>query len=584
MEKRSTVVEDWGSVGVMQSNDETQRPPTVPGFSVRRLLGTGGAATVWLIRRAGAASPQMRSLPEEIALKLPHGGPEPHTIPRAETDAPTQAQSQAAPEDIRAELQAMEPLRHPHIVRAYGAVQTSRGTGLLLEPYTGGSLSALIRAEGRIGPGELVTVLSPVAEATAHLHGLGAVHGDISAGNILLAPDGRPALADLGEAQLLGTSLSERGTPGFMAPEREDLMRENLRRSQQEERSLSRRLARDLAPEADVYSLAAVCWFALTGERPPRVRERMPLSAHCPQAPPRLVRLLEEALAEHPEDRPSAGEFAHDLFRAAPAQPVDLSAHVDDEVLPELPTRLPDPQDGPRLRLSGAVRSRAVLAAAAAALLLGLGAAVWWGTSGDDVADSAVGHAEGTREADDLTPDPEAADTPEAHEALELLAQDEPVDALDGIVELRSEALSDPSSDLPQTYTVDDSPALTAERELMDTLHASQITYEDPALRIEPLDGTAEAPTTGDSHEIVAAAEDESVLDVRVSVYDVRTDQLHSQDVRLVLHRVEGRWLLYEVQDLDPLGVDAEDQSSPETESGPDGRRRPDGEAGADGA
>lgn len=554
---------------VVHSRDQTHRPPTVPGFSVQRLLGIGGAATVWLIRREGQAPPQMRGLPEEIALKLPHGGPDSH--PRPATHAETA--------DIRAELQAMEPLRHPHIVRAYGAVRTSRGTGLLLEAYTGGSLNALIAAEGRISPGALVTVLSPVAEATAHLHSLGAVHGDISAGNILLAPDGRPALADLGEAQLLGTSLSERGTPGFMAPEREDLMRRHRMRGQQEARSLSRRLANDLASETDVYSLAAVCWFALTGESPPPVRERMPLSAHCPEASPRLVSLLEEGLAAHPEDRPTAAEFAHDLFRAATAQPIDLSAHVDDEVLPELPTRLPESQDSRRRRIGRILRSRTLLFATASALVIGLGGALWWGTSvGGDV--EPVGdRGEGARGTDGSTL---AEDAPEAREALELLAAEEPMDALQGIVRLRSEALSDPSSALPELYTVEESPALTAERELMDTLHADQITYEDPALRVEPLDGLLETPDTGDSGEDLAASEDEAALDVRVSVYDIGTDELHTQDVRLILRRIEGRWLLYEVQDLE--GPETVEGAAGDVDASADGDAAADGDTGSEDA
>lgn len=522
----------------MQSNDETQRPPTVPGFSVRRLLGVGGAASVWLIRTDGAtgAVPQMRDLPVELALKLPHGG----------SDSPSSAGSQGEVADIRVELQAMEPLRHPYIVRAYAAVPTSRGTGLLLDAYTGGSLSALIRAEGSISPGELVTVLSPIAEATAHLHSLGAVHGDISAGNILLAPDGRPALADLGETQLLGTPLSERGTPGFMAPEREDLMRAPLTRAQHERDPLSRRLASDLASEADVYSLAAVCWFALTGGPPSPGRERAPLSTLCPEAPPRLVGLLEEALAEHPEDRPTAAEFAHDLFRVAAAEPVDLSPHVDDEVLPELPTRLPVPRDGPGRRLSCALRSRSAVAVAAAALVLGAGGSLWWGISGGSDADPVRSHGETPQDGRDAMLQPDAA------EARELLAAEDPVDALEGIIRLRSGALSDPSSDLPETYTVEESPALTAERELMDTLHAAQVTYDDPALRMEPLDGAQGGLTQeGPAQEGPGGSEHETHLDVRVTAHDARTDQLDSQDVRLVLHRVDGRWLLYEVQELE---------------------------------
>lgn len=528
---------NWGIVGVMQSNlesqstldsqcdSERQPAPAVPGFSVRRLLGIGGQAAVWLVR----AERRRPGLPEELALKVPR------------RSSAGDAASQAEPADIRAELQAMEPLRHPHIVRAYGAVPTSVGPGLLLDAYTGGALSGLIRAEGRIGPGELVTAMSPIAEAVAHLQSQGAVHGDISAGNVLLAPDGRPALADLGEAQLLGTPLSERGTPGFMAPEREDLIR-----GHDAGRSLSRRLASDLASEADVYSLAAVCWYALTGEAPVTGRDRPPLSALCSEAPEPLVGLLEEGLSEHPEGRPTAAEFAHDLFCAAPAQPLDLSAHVEDEVLPELPTRLPDPRDRPRAPLGRMLRSRVGVIAAACALVLGTGGWLWW----SGLESSAVqGHGEMVQSARDGISEAEVL------EALERLTAADPEQALEGIAALRTAALSEPGSDLAQVYTVEGSPALSADRELMDSLLAEEISYVGQQMEMEILDadpvssapvGEGELSEPDDGLE----SDEEAALDVRVSAQDFHSEQLHTQEVRLILQRHGDRWLLYEVREL----------------------------------
>ena len=183
---------------------------------------------------------------------------------------------------------------------------------------------------------------------------------------------------------------------------------------------------------------------------------------------------------------------------------------------------------------------------AAAALVLGAGGSLWWGISGGSDADPVRSHGETPQDGRDAMLQPDAA------EARELLAAEDPVDALEGIIRLRSGALSDPSSDLPETYTVEESPALTAERELMDTLHAAQVTYDDPALRMEPLDGAQEGLTQeGPAQEGPGGSEHETHLDVRVTAHDARTDQLDSQDVRLVLHRVDGRWLLYEVQELE---------------------------------
>lgn len=533
----------------MESNDETELTPSVPGFAVRRRLGVGGGSTVWLLRvqqRTG----RFRDLPEEVALKLPRGGSigKPQQGSGQEEEGQQEAQgSNGRLADIRAELHAMEPLRHEHIVRVYGAVETSQGTGLLLEPYAAGSLSAVVRAEGGLSPGQLVTAATPVAQALEHLHAQGAAHGDVSPGNILLAPDGRPALADLGEAQLLGMSQSARGTEGFLAPEREDLVHDDRRL-----RSRARQLASRLAPEADVYSLAAVCWFVLTGEPPLPERERPPLTTLCAQAPLRLVTLLEDGLSTLPEDRPTAAEFAHDLYRAVAAEPLDLGAHVNDEVLPELPTRLP--HRAPERRWQRPRRS-AVLAASAAVLLVALGVTAWsWWGSSEEAQDSERQEGElsteqaGLPEEEGLPGTEKSKTEPPDHElqaaeeqALALLDTEDPIDALEGIARLRTAALEHAEPVAVERYTVPDSPAHEAELDLLKKLGESGTSYSGPPLEIEPI--------TGEAEPLQDAAAQVSV-EVTVTAQDFVSTHMHQQEVTLVLHRAEGRWMLYEVHEL----------------------------------
>lgn len=542
----------------MESNDETELTPSVPGFAVRRQLGEGGGSTVWLLRvqqRTG----RFRDLPDEVALKLPRGGSggEPQQSPgqqeegqgREGREEAERSRGQLA--DIRAELHAMEPLRHEHIVRVYGAVETSQGTGLLLEAYAGGPLSAVVRAEGGLSPGQLVTAATPVAQALAHLHTQGAAHGDISPGNILLAPDGRPALADLGEAQLLGMPQSARGTEGFLAPEREDLVREDRRL-----RSRARHVASRLAPEADVYSLAAVCWFVLTGEPPLPERERPPLPTLCAQAPPRLVALLEDGLSALPEDRPTAAEFAHDLYRAVPAEPLDLGAHVNDEVLPELPTRLPFQRPERRWY---ARRRCAVLAASAAVVLVlvlvvsGAASWAWWGDSEEAQGSEPAGEEPSTeqmqRSTEEGLPEPEQPRTepPDqelqaaGEQALALLDAEDPLEALEGIARLRTAAMGHLEPAAVESYTVPGSPALEAELHLLEELGESGTSYSGPPLEIEPITGEAEPLSDDDSQVSV---------EVTVTAQDFASTHMHQQEVALVLYRTDGRWMLYEVREL----------------------------------
>ena len=91
---------------------------------------------------------------------------------------------------------------------------------LVLDLVDGGSYAAVVAARGHLHPGEVVTALSPVSRAVAHLHALGVVHADLSPGNVLFTREGRPMVSDLGVARLFGEQPETlHGTEGFTAPE-----------------------------------------------------------------------------------------------------------------------------------------------------------------------------------------------------------------------------------------------------------------------------------------------------------------------------------------------------------------------------
>ncbi|GFZ80422.1 protein kinase domain-containing protein [Nesterenkonia alkaliphila] len=268
-------------------------PPRIPGLSTLRLLGVGGRSAVWLVQCTAAAERTITwvgaGAPRRLALKIPLQAP----------------RGAASLRSAQGELEAMLPLIHPHLVRPWGVLATAEGrTGLLLEPYTAGSLAQLLSSVGRLSPGQAVTALTPVAQALEHLHSRGAAHGDLSCANILLSPEGRPALGDLGDAAVLGM------------PNRWG------------------------SPEQDIADLAAVGWAALTGHEPGPSAARAPLQSLLPRAPEPLAALLEEALSPLSGCRPLAGEFAVELYACAAPEPLDLLPAIDDAALAEVPTRM----------------------------------------------------------------------------------------------------------------------------------------------------------------------------------------------------------------------------------------------------
>ncbi len=256
--------------------------PSVVGYDVLEPIGQGGSGTVWsATSRAG----------ESVAIKV---------VPAVDA------------QDSLVELAVLGRLSEPHLVRLHEAIALPSGdVALVLDHLAGGTLGAAVRARGHLAPGEAVTVLSPMASTLGRLHGIGVVHGDVSPDNVLLDLDGRPFLADLGVARIVGEQLDElRGTEGFVAPE----------------------VFLGAAPTAasDVHALGALAWFCLTGEVPGPAVLRGRLGQRVPGVGEDLAAAVEGALRSRPQDRPTADALAVAIFNSAEPQPLVLVRGGDD--------------------------------------------------------------------------------------------------------------------------------------------------------------------------------------------------------------------------------------------------------------
>ena len=303
--------------------DEDCTAPEVPGYDVGRLLGRGGTAAVWLVTE--------RATGREFALKcLDSQGDS------TEDDGGTRAL--AAEEALRREVRILSALDHEHLLKAH-TVLRFRGPrsgpgardalGLVLDYAPGGSVAELVAGRGRLAPGETVTVLTPIAQALEYLHSRGFTHGDVSPGNVLFTAHGKPLLADVGVARMVADAGSAvgAGTEGFDDPAPVDAVRAGLQ------------------PERDVYSLAALGWYCLTGRPPVPGARRPPLPILVPAVPPALARALEAGLDEDRRRRPTAAELAAAVYRSTTAEPVDLSVTAHPTVVPQLLTRRAVPRN-----------------------------------------------------------------------------------------------------------------------------------------------------------------------------------------------------------------------------------------------
>lgn len=279
-------------------------PPNVAGYRAERLLGAGGNASVWLLvdRRTGAAR----------ALKV-------YPAPKCQSDQSPQ-RSDDLMVQLRRESSVLGSLQHPHLLTLHTVVSTDQGPGLLMDYAAGGSLLNLVTARGRLSPGECITVLAPVAQALTHLHSSSVQHGDLSPGNVLFTAEGKPLVGDLGAARLLGEkNAGTLGTEGFSETGNFD--------------------TGSPAAADDVYSLAALGWYSLTGRPPAPAKDRVPLSLLVPDVSAELLHVLEAGLQTDWAARPSAAEFAEAVLRSGVSRPLDLVPAVHPSVLPQLLTR-----------------------------------------------------------------------------------------------------------------------------------------------------------------------------------------------------------------------------------------------------
>lgn len=307
---------------------------SIPGYTAEAVLGFGATGEVWRGRDTATG--------EVVALKRLRVGT-----------------GEADRERLRREAALLAAVVHPHVLAVYGMAEVTDGAVLVLEYAAGGSLAGI---PAPLSPGEVVGIVAPVATALAEAHRAGFTHGDVSPANVLLAGDGRPLLADLGTARLVGEAAGVvRGTPGYVDP--------------------AVLAGASPGPASDVYALAAVAAQVLTGLPPaceladPAGPWRAALAGHGV-----LGRVVLSGLADRPAARPSAEVLAQRLYASGPAElpavrgGVASPAQPLTHVVPDGPRRSPSPPGAPARRRR---RTRLVVAAAVAAMAGGTGLATW---------------------------------------------------------------------------------------------------------------------------------------------------------------------------------------------------------------
>lgn len=212
-------------------------------------------------------------------------------------------------------------VRHPGVVRTYEYGAADGVQYLALEWAEGTSLAEYVHRSGPLAPALVVRLVQQLADALGAAHAVGIVHRDLKPENIMYDPaTARVKLLDFGIARDAELPLEERltrtgffvGTLRYVAPE-----------------ALSGAL---VDHRADIYSLATITYWLLTGRYPhagrgPRelfqqllTAPPLPLNQAVPgrHFPPALAAAVERGLERDPARRqPTVTAFAAEVAAGA---------------------------------------------------------------------------------------------------------------------------------------------------------------------------------------------------------------------------------------------------------------------------
>jgi hypothetical protein len=181
-------------------------------------------------------------LGRDVALKIlpPHMARDPENVTR-----------------FKQEARAAARLDHDNIARVFFCGEDRGLHFIAFEFVEGDNLRVLIDRRGQLPPAECIRYMVQVAAGLAHAADRGVVHRDIKPSNILVTPDGKAKIVDMGLARNLHQSVNggvtqsgvTLGTFDYISPEQAlDPRRADVR--------------------SDIYSLGCAFYHALTG-RPP---------------------------------------------------------------------------------------------------------------------------------------------------------------------------------------------------------------------------------------------------------------------------------------------------------------------------
>lgn len=246
--------------------------PTIPGYLIKKIIGQGGMATVFLAEPANGGA--------KVAVKVMR--------------APPGADHEWSARFLR-EASILQKFKHPNIVQVLAVGESQGNHYIVMEHLDHGDLTTWIK-QG-LQPNDALRLLRSLTLALEYAHKNGYIHRDVKPDNVLFRADGTPVLTDFGVARSRNSDVRLTqmgmvvGTPRYMSPEQHKGLEVDAR--------------------TDIYALGIILYEMLTRQVPFDGTDSISIGIkHLTESVPplpiklaRFQRLMDALLAKNPGER-----------------------------------------------------------------------------------------------------------------------------------------------------------------------------------------------------------------------------------------------------------------------------------------
>jgi serine/threonine-protein kinase len=158
------------------------------------------------------------------------------------------------------EIKILKELNHPNIIQlldSFTEIVNGKPIECLVEEYIPNSTLEQIARNNPFDETQALEITRQIADGLIYLHQKNKVHRDIHPGNILLRKDNSPVITDFGLAAMIAmqTGTYNHFANEYYAPPEQD--------------------SGNAKETVDVYALAGILYYSLTGKNPPKTNKRI---------------------------------------------------------------------------------------------------------------------------------------------------------------------------------------------------------------------------------------------------------------------------------------------------------------------